>query len=63
MAIDLNVNVAHPAASASNENERLMEEYMVPPVVESRSSISYPAFGQANFHFRMDVINMFQNVL
>ncbi|XP_022850774.1 uncharacterized protein LOC111372623 [Olea europaea var. sylvestris] len=58
-----NLGVAQPNIAAVNENTRLMGEYMVPLVVESQSSIVYPAFGQAHFHLRTDVINMFQNVL
>ncbi|CAI9753560.1 unnamed protein product [Fraxinus pennsylvanica] len=47
----------------ADENARLMDEYMVPLVVESQSSILYPAFVQVNFYLRTDVINMFQNAL
>lgn len=63
IVIGANLEAAQPNVAVANENERLMEEYMVPPVVESQSGIVYPAFGQANFHLQTDMINMFQNAL
>lgn len=36
---------------------------MIPPVIESQSSIVSSAFGQENFRLPKDVINMFQNDL
>lgn len=63
IAIGANLRVEQPHEVVANESARLMGEYMVPPVVESQSSIVYPTFGQANFHLRTDVINMFHNAL
>lgn len=42
---ELNVNSTHLIVDTSNKNERLIGEYMVPPVIENRSSITYPTFG------------------
>lgn len=36
---------------------------MIPTAIESRSIIACLAFGQANFHLRINVTNMFQNAL
>lgn len=58
-----NLGEAQSNVVVCNEIARIMGEYAVPPVVESQSSIMYPAFGQANFQLRMDVINVFQNAL
>lgn len=53
----------HPNVAAANEDARLMEEYMLPPVMESQSRIMYSAFGQANFNLRTNGIKIFQNAL
>ncbi|XP_022865364.1 uncharacterized protein LOC111385219 [Olea europaea var. sylvestris] len=50
LAIEANLGVAQPNIAVVNENARLMGEYMVPPVVESQSSIVYPTFGQCPQH-------------
>lgn len=38
IAVRVNEDVAHPIIAASDENERLMGEYMVPPLIKSRSN-------------------------
>lgn len=48
IVIGANMKAAQPIVAPVNENARLMGKYMIPPVVESQSSIVYPAFGQAN---------------
>lgn len=63
MAVELNVNAAHPNVVASNENSRLIGKDMIPAVVECQPNIVYPTFGQANFHLKTNVINIFQNAL
>lgn len=44
VVVELNVNAAYQNVAASNENARLIEEYMVPSIVESPFSIVYPTF-------------------
>ncbi|XP_052197378.1 uncharacterized protein LOC127804544 [Diospyros lotus] len=44
-----------------NERDILMGDFMMPPVVENRSSIVYPPYGHDNFQLRPDVINLFSN--
>ncbi|KAL2491590.1 Uncharacterized protein Adt_27218 [Abeliophyllum distichum] len=46
-----------------NEWDILMGEYMMPPIVENRSSIIYPPYGHDNFQLRPDVMNLFSNNL
>ncbi|KAL2531618.1 Retrotrans gag domain-containing protein [Abeliophyllum distichum] len=46
-----------------NERDILMGEYMMPPIVENRSSIIYPPYGHDNFQLRPDVMNLFSNNL
>lgn len=41
----------------------LIGDYIVLPMVESQSSITYPTFGQANYHLGTDVINMCEHFL
>lgn len=45
MAVELNVNAAHPNVVAGNENSRLIGKDMIPRVVECQPSIVYPTFG------------------
>lgn len=63
IAIRANLEGVQLNIDAMNENEMLMGEYMIPPVMEGQSSIVHPAFGQANFHPRTNMINMFQNAI
>ncbi|KAL2542706.1 Uncharacterized protein Adt_03684 [Abeliophyllum distichum] len=51
--------IARPAEV--NELDNLMGEYMMPLIVENRSSIIYPPYGHDNFQLRSDVINLFLN--
>ncbi|XP_052198255.1 uncharacterized protein LOC127805537 [Diospyros lotus] len=44
-----------------NERDILMGDFMMPPVVENRSSIVYPPYGHDNIQLRPDVINLFSN--
>ncbi|KAL2518519.1 Uncharacterized protein Adt_14766 [Abeliophyllum distichum] len=44
-----------------NERDILMDEYMMLPIVENRSSIIYPPYGHDNFQLRLDVINLLSN--
>lgn len=41
----VNEDAAHPIVVVGKENERLMKEYMVPPVIKSRSSLAYLVIG------------------
>ncbi|KAL2498120.1 Uncharacterized protein Adt_23670 [Abeliophyllum distichum] len=47
----------------ANEQNILMGEYMMPSIVENRSSIIYPPYGHDNFQLKSDVINLFSNNL
>lgn len=40
-----------------------MRKFKASPFVENQIIIEYQAFRHANFHLRMDVINIFQNVI
>ncbi|KAL2526390.1 uncharacterized protein Adt_11444 [Abeliophyllum distichum] len=46
-----------------NERDIILGEYMMPPIVENRSSIIHPSYGHDNFQLRPDVINVFSNNL
>ncbi|XP_052197380.1 uncharacterized protein LOC127804545 [Diospyros lotus] len=58
-----NVNQLVPMAQPVEVNERdiLMGDFMMPPLIENRSSIIYPPYGHENFQLRPDVINLFAN--
>lgn len=45
VVIGVNEDATHPIVVVGKENERLMKEYMVPPVIESRSSLAYLVIG------------------
>ncbi|XP_052179914.1 uncharacterized protein LOC127793168 [Diospyros lotus] len=44
-----------------NERDILMRDFMMPPVVENRSSVVYLPYRHDNFQLRLDVINLFSN--
>lgn len=62
-AIGVNLKEALLNVVVANEKYKAHGWIYGPPIVESPSSIVYPTFGRANFHPRIAVINMFQNVL
>jgi len=53
------VQIAQPIEV--NEWDILMGDFMMPLVIENRSSIIYLPYGHENFQLRPDVINLFAN--
>lgn len=59
ISIGANLGAVSPNIATVDDNAKLMDEDMIPPIVVKQSDIVYPMLSQANFHLRTNVINMF----